>query len=51
MSEYLRRLKKTCRKLDISFWQYLMDRSGIGGQAIAPLPNIITERAALATDY
>jgi hypothetical protein len=44
-------LKKTCRKLDISFWHYLTDRLGIGEQPIAPLPNIITERAALATGY
>ena len=44
-------LKKTCRKLDISFWHYLTDRFGIGEQTIAPLPNIITERAALATGY
>jgi len=44
-------LKKTCRKLNISFWYYLMDRLGIGEQAIAPLPDIITERAAIATDY
>ena len=44
-------LKKTCRKLDISFWHYLTDRLGIGEQTIAPLPNIITERAALATGF
>jgi len=44
-------LKKTCRKLDISFWHYLTDRLGIGKQSIAPLPDIITERAALATGY
>jgi len=44
-------LKKTCRKLNISFWHYLTDRLGIGEQAIAPLPHIITERAALATGY
>ncbi len=44
-------LKKTCRKLDISFWLYLEDRLGIGEQAIAPLPDIITERAAIATGY
>ena len=44
-------LKKTCRKLDISFWHYLTNRLGIGEQAIAPLPKIITERAALATGY
>lgn len=41
-------LKKTCRKLDISFWHYLTDRLGIGEHCIAPLPNIITERAAIA---
>ena len=44
-------LKKTCRKLDISFWHYLTDRLGIGEQYIAPLPNIIRERAASATGY
>jgi hypothetical protein len=44
-------LKKTCRKLDISFWHYLSDRLGIGDQIIAPLPDIITERASLATGY
>jgi len=44
-------LKKTCRKLGISFWHYLTDRLGIGEQAIAQLPDIITERAALATGY
>jgi hypothetical protein len=44
-------LKKTCRKLDISFWHYLTDRLGIGEQTIAPLPDIITERAASATGY
>ncbi|RLJ19028.1 hypothetical protein DJ031_00585 [bacterium endosymbiont of Escarpia laminata] len=44
-------LKKTCRKLDISFWHYLTDRLGIGEQTIAPLPDIITERAALATGF
>ena len=44
-------LKKTCRKLKISFWHYLMDRLGIGEQTIAPLPHIITERAAIATGY
>ena len=44
-------LKKTCRKLNISFWHYLTDRLGIGEQTIAPLPHIITERAALATGY
>jgi hypothetical protein len=44
-------LKKTCRKLDISFWHYLTDRLGIGEQAIAPLSDIITQRAALASGY
>lgn len=44
-------LKITCRKLDISFWQYLADRLGIGDQTIPPLPTIITEKAALATGY
>ncbi len=44
-------LKKTCRKLDISFWHYLTDRLGIGEQTIAPLPDIIAERAAFATGY
>ncbi len=44
-------LKKSCRKLDISFWHYLTDRLGIGEQTIAPLPDIITERAALATGF
>ncbi len=44
-------LKKTCRKLNISFWHYLTDRLGIGEQTIAPLPHIITERGANATSY
>jgi len=44
-------LKKTCRKLDISFWHYLTDRLGIAEQSIAPLPDIITQRAADATGY
>ncbi len=44
-------LKKTCRKLDISFWDYLTDRLGIGNKTIPPLPDIIAQRAAVATDY
>ena len=40
-------LKKTCRKLGVSFWDYLGDRIGQRG-AIAPLPDIIRERAAAA---
>jgi hypothetical protein len=42
-------LKKTCRKLGISFWQYLADRLDIGDHAIAPLPDIVRERAAAPT--
>ena len=38
-------LKKTCRKLGISFWEYLTDRLGVGEQTIAPLPDIVHERA------
>lgn len=38
-------LKKTCRKLGISFWQYLADRLDIGEHTIAPLPDIVRERA------
>ena len=38
-------LKKTCRKLGISFWDYLGDRIGQHGK-IAPLPDLICERAA-----
>jgi hypothetical protein len=40
-------LKKTCRKLGISFWDYLGDRIGQHGN-IAPLPDVIRERAAAA---
>ena len=41
-------LKKTCRKLGISFWDYLGDR--IGGHAnISPLPEIVRQRAAAAS--
>ena len=40
-------LKKTCRKLGASFWQYLIDRHGMGEQIIPPLQNIIAERATL----
>ena len=44
-------LKKTCRKLGVSFWQYLTDRHGIGEQSIPPLQNMVTERALLAPGY
>lgn len=37
-------LKKTCRKLGLSFWQYLLDRIQ-GSQAIPPLPVLIRQRA------
>ena len=37
-------LKKTCRKLSISFWDYLMDRLS-NRNAIPPLPKIIVEYA------
>jgi len=40
-------LKKTCRKLGISFWNYLGDRIEQHGE-IPPLPDIIRERAAAA---
>ena len=40
-------LKKTCRKLGISFWDYLGDRIR-QQRGIAPLPDIIRERAAAA---
>ena len=37
-------LKKTCRKLGVSFWSFLQDRVGAEG-AIAPLPALIELRA------
>jgi len=37
-------LKKTCRKLGLSFWQYLRDRIQ-GDQVIPPLPVLIRQRA------
>ena len=37
-------LKKTCRKLGISFWQYLIDRVSLTN-AISPLPTIMRERS------
>lgn len=40
-------LKKTCRKLGVSFWDYLGDRIGQHG-AIPLLPDIVRERAAAA---
>ena len=44
-------LKKTCRKLNISFWHYLTDRLEIASEPVAPLPDIIAERAAFASGY
>lgn len=38
-------LKKTCRKLGISFWEYLMDRISLNN-AIAPLSTLIRNAAA-----
>lgn len=43
--------KKTYRKLEVSFWQYLADRHGIGEQTIPPLQGMIAERALLAPGY
>jgi hypothetical protein len=38
-------LKRTCRKLGVSFWQYLTDRIS-HTYAIPPLPDLIQQRAA-----
>jgi len=40
-------LKKTCRKLGFSFWRFLDDRLR-GTRAMAPLPELIRQRAAKA---
>lgn len=37
-------LKKTCRKLAISFWDYILDRLS-NKNKIAPLPELILKRA------
>jgi hypothetical protein len=37
-------LKKTCRKLGISFWRYLLDRCS-GTNSIAQLPALVRQRA------
>ena len=39
-------LKKTCRKLGISFWSYLYDRVS-NAHDIAPLPDIIRARSQM----
>ena len=41
-------LKKTCRKLGISFWEYLKDRI-LGREQISRLADVIRERAAETT--
>src|SRR5919106_1476362 len=38
-------LKKTCRKLGVSFWEFLIDRLSATNM-IPPLPSLIRERAA-----
>lgn len=38
-------LKKTCRKLGISFWDYLIDRISLTN-TIPPLPQIVRQRAS-----
>jgi hypothetical protein len=40
-------LKKTCRKLGVSFWQYLLSRLRMDRQ-IPPLPDVIRAKAAAA---
>jgi phosphoglycolate phosphatase-like HAD superfamily hydrolase len=41
-------LKKTCRKLGVSFWEYLQDRL-LGRGVIPPLPDLIRRAALSAT--
>lgn len=41
-------LKKTCRKLGISFWDYLLDRIENANE-IPPLPEIVRQRALAAS--
>ncbi|MEA2085021.1 MAG: transposase, partial [Thermodesulfobacteriota bacterium] len=40
-------LKKTCRKLGISFWQYLEDRLS-GKNSILPLSQLVVQQASAA---
>lgn len=40
-------LKKTCRKLDVSFWDYLLDRVSGAGK-ILPLPELIRQSVSAA---
>ena len=37
-------VKKTCRKLGVSFWHFLKDRV-TGSKSIPPLPEMIRQRA------
>ena len=37
-------LKKTCRKLGVSFWQYLIDRGSLAN-TIPPLPSLVRDAA------
>ena len=40
-------LKKTCRKLGVSFWHFLGHRLHVpDAQSVPPLPNLIRARAA-----
>ncbi len=42
-------LAKTCRKLGVSFWDYLGDRLAVPGViAVTPLPDLVRKRAAPA---
>jgi hypothetical protein len=40
-------VKKTCRKLGVSFWRYLLDRTA-GTDSIPPLPVLIRQKAEAA---
>ncbi|CAG0909196.1 unnamed protein product, partial [Cyprideis torosa] len=42
-------LKKTCRKLGISFWKFLQDRLRSPNSSIPPLAELVRERAAATT--
>jgi hypothetical protein len=40
-------LKKTCRKLGVSFWHYLVDRNS-GSNTILPLSELVRQRSEKA---
>ena len=44
-------LKKTCRKLGISYWEYLNDRLGVTCDQVPWLPDIIAYRTGIAPGY